>query len=716
MSIHDVPLYENVIFNKSNYQYEDIPLTYYQFKLLVEEYGIRGNARYGLDRIDLVDTEGDPIGALTSNTSNPNFLVSASSVIFGDEPFKAFDKNNTGTFWTSGINYNNTTGVYTGSTQTNWYSVGNVAGEWIQWNIPSGKVYRSIRIYPRTNGLGIENYVSPFSIRLFGGMDGVGFNEELLNQTNITGWTSAGKLFVFGGNMTAWKYYRLVITQVGDPAFSGAYNKNIAVIGEMYLYESRQYSLKFLRKDETAYGDISSTGSGGVLYGDEIQINSNLSSSLGNQVKGITQGATPSMTFFNQIEMSGEWFFVNPPLQINGGQYQDLQQVNPLLSYIVKDGMRFNNFNQGRGGYSGTILTRFNSSYGGNTLEFHGVQDSNPHIHFDRVKEQYLQSPSTLNLGANLTIMVRFKFYGTTASWERVFCFGNALNSNINQIVLGRNANTNKLVLSMVNASGTQYASNAGFTIVQDEWINVCITASPFDVKLYINDFTDFNQYYSVNTNLYVPTNLPFAYVGRSRYSGDSYANVDIKTLVVIEDDLPEEERLQMLNEILKTDQPSITTFVPTPKFGISFTDTIKTNPFRATSAGTVVLFYSPDYKRPELKNRDILIISHKHLLLEQTTKLNVNATNGSIVGIGVINLTIPAGSLPFVFRIPFTLPAGLSSYTKCVFMFRRVAGSRIYSTIPSVHLSGGTLYVDLAALGSGSATTEQMLAIQVIP
>ena len=150
---------------------------------------------------------------------NGVYTSSASSyyVASGNEqPWRAFDKNNNGTWWTTSAGgYSVSTGLYTAGVYSTTISGSSYAGEWIQIQLPASVTVTSYTIYNSASW----NSRAPVDFKIAGSNDGT--NWTLVDtQTAITSWISSTTNLTFlPSTPGAYSYYRLCVNKNGGGGF-----------------------------------------------------------------------------------------------------------------------------------------------------------------------------------------------------------------------------------------------------------------------------------------------------------------------------------------------------------------------------------------------------------------------------------------------------------------------------------------------------------------
>jgi hypothetical protein len=160
-------------------------------------------------------------GVYTSSASS--YYVASGT----EQPWRAFDKNNNGTWWTiATLGYSSSTGLYTAGLYSTTISGSSYAGEWIQIQLPASVTVTSYTIYNSASW----NSRAPVDFKLAGSNDGSTWT-LVDTQTAITSWISSTTNITFlPSTPGAYSYYRLCVNKTGGGA-SGQYLS----IGEIIL-------------------------------------------------------------------------------------------------------------------------------------------------------------------------------------------------------------------------------------------------------------------------------------------------------------------------------------------------------------------------------------------------------------------------------------------------------------------------------------------------
>jgi len=129
-----------------------------------------------------------------------------------EQPYRFFDKNNNGTWWTtSSGSYSTSTGLYTAGVYSTTISGSPYAGEWIQIQLPAKVFVTAYTIYNSASW----NSRAPVDFKIAGSTDGT--NWTLVDtQTGITSWLSSTTNLTFTpSNPGAYSYYRLCVNKCG---------------------------------------------------------------------------------------------------------------------------------------------------------------------------------------------------------------------------------------------------------------------------------------------------------------------------------------------------------------------------------------------------------------------------------------------------------------------------------------------------------------------
>jgi len=153
-------------------------------------------------------------GSYTANCSS--FYSSSGS----EQPWRCFDKNNNGTWWTIlGNSYTPGSGAYIGSTYSTTISGSAYLGEWVQIQMPFATVLVSYTIYNASSW----KSRAPKNFKLAGSSDGSTWT-LIDTQTGITSWASSTTSLTFtpSSQTNAYTYFRLCVnvTNGGDYSLS----------------------------------------------------------------------------------------------------------------------------------------------------------------------------------------------------------------------------------------------------------------------------------------------------------------------------------------------------------------------------------------------------------------------------------------------------------------------------------------------------------------
>lgn len=164
---------------------------------------------------------------ISASSNYTTFGLLASGLPLGGTPVYAFDADDRSTWhgtWGAGLGYNGTTGVYAGSKAT--VSSGQtILGDWLQIQFPVVNANfwpTGLRIVPRQDYAPDKR--SPRLFVLCASPDGDTWVTLYDNRatTGIVNWSKAAQTVLFTAGTTVYRYYRFVITRVGnydnDPA------------------------------------------------------------------------------------------------------------------------------------------------------------------------------------------------------------------------------------------------------------------------------------------------------------------------------------------------------------------------------------------------------------------------------------------------------------------------------------------------------------------
>ena len=175
--------------------------------------------------------------AMTNNTfvgPNGTYIASASSYFVGYNlaPYLVFD-GNIATYWQTGTQVYNSSGIYTGSNGQNGYS-----GEWIQIQLPNAIRLDKFSMLPLSNiegSIAYARYRSPRDFRVFGSNNGSSWTQ--LFDTNNLEWTIDTKVFTVTGNQNSYTYYKFVVNKTGNASLAPNNDMIWLNLNQIYLYE-----------------------------------------------------------------------------------------------------------------------------------------------------------------------------------------------------------------------------------------------------------------------------------------------------------------------------------------------------------------------------------------------------------------------------------------------------------------------------------------------
>ena len=156
---------------------------------------------------------------LTGYPFTGSYVANCSTFYSGsgtEQPWRCFDKNNNGTWWTtSGASYSPSTGLYSAGVYSTTISDSAYSGEWIQIKLPVSVTLLSYTIYNASSW----NNRAPVDFKIAGSNDGTTWT-LVDTQTAITSWLSSTTNLTFtpGNQTTAYSYYRLCVNKMGTPS------------------------------------------------------------------------------------------------------------------------------------------------------------------------------------------------------------------------------------------------------------------------------------------------------------------------------------------------------------------------------------------------------------------------------------------------------------------------------------------------------------------
>ena len=154
-----------------------------------------------------------------------SYVASASSSVSGQHPpWKAFLSLNYPSvdyvFWSTALNYNTNTGVYSGVTTT-VFGATTYSGDWLQIQLPTPIILDSYIIKPRTEyPSNLEFRRSPRTFVVLGSNDGTTW-DLIDNRVNITNWTLDSKQW-YANSRNAYSFFRIVVNRVGNFDFDSS--------------------------------------------------------------------------------------------------------------------------------------------------------------------------------------------------------------------------------------------------------------------------------------------------------------------------------------------------------------------------------------------------------------------------------------------------------------------------------------------------------------
>jgi hypothetical protein len=155
----------------------------------------------------------------------------------------------------------------------------------------------------------------------------------------------------------------------------------------------------------------------------------------------------------------------------------------------------------------------------------------------------------TLNMatGGGFTLVAVFRFYAS-GTWARIIDFGDGSGDD-NLIVHRFNANNN---LGITYANGATFSDNSGWSgaTISGGWQIAAFRYTGTSASYFTTSNTSGTPYTLLNKVETIPVQnktISTCYIGRSHWSGDSYANLDIRELIIYDLALSDATLLEIL-------------------------------------------------------------------------------------------------------------------------------------------------------------------------
>ena len=130
----------------------------------------------------------------------------------------------------------------------------------------------------------------------------------------------------------------------------------------------------------------------------------------------------------------------------------------------------------------------------------------------------YIELPS-FQLGGNFSLEFYAQF-DDSATFAKIFDFGNAIDSNDTSIRFGRYSTGTTLYLDTNNGTGSATRLGAGGTITNSTFIHYVITFNGTTAILYMNGTSTITD---TTMNIPTTTSRTYHYLGKSLYGTDQY-------------------------------------------------------------------------------------------------------------------------------------------------------------------------------------------------
>jgi Concanavalin A-like lectin/glucanases superfamily len=447
----------------------------------------------------------------------------------------------TGNFFATGNAYNTTTGAYTGAVSTT-ISGSAYTGEWLQIQLPYKLKLTRYVISPRQDST-FYLWQSPNTWKLAGSYDGTTWY-IVDTQTSVVDWTTSSKTFVVNSNIP-YLYYRLVVNANGSTA-NGVNRANCSIDLLTFYGYTEDIGWKLVRH----YVDLPKRRFRMTIPSQGVDVTAELpSTSLTNTGSTLGFAARTDPHFGN--------FQLRYCKVLSGWQ-----EFGPLhLPYIDLDAMSLSKLQPGN-----QINLWRNSGLEGGTSDAVGYTDGTskpvylidamgqPFVRLNKLQKSFFKIPGTLrfnfisddNTAINgITVVVVAKVQ-STSQWQRVFDFANGTNTNTarNNIIVHFN-----LLLSgsgLQNDTGISFLGDGSkaysrfYSRCQDNsWhiytIRVTNTSTSSTAHVWRDGIPQTIVVYTVDntTQSLIKHTTTDNLIGKSHYTNDSYADYDLRELLI---------------------------------------------------------------------------------------------------------------------------------------------------------------------------------------
>jgi hypothetical protein len=221
---------------------------------VVEDRASKIGSAIGLNGLPPTPTPFPPEAMTDSltNIAGVNYICAAAS----DDAnfFKAFNKS-TADVYTTDVDYDSTTGVFTG-TQSTLVNGVNTPGQWMSIiSLGDHKMIDRVVITPSTLAAEV-NLPRDFKIISFDGT-----HTTVVDRTNVTDWTTAAKTFTFDAAVLT-KQLILIVTRVGN-SNSGT-GQNCVALAQIEYFEALPYVVTKTDMLEERIAVVEASGGGGA--------------------------------------------------------------------------------------------------------------------------------------------------------------------------------------------------------------------------------------------------------------------------------------------------------------------------------------------------------------------------------------------------------------------------------------------------------------------